>query len=113
MDAVRKDIEELVQKELDSANSMFPLFRSPHEGYAVILEELEEAEQEIKNARMYLDSAWHNIKHNRQDAITDRIVGELKHSAIKTAIEAVQVAAMAQKYLDSVKGEYDCQIKET
>jgi len=103
MDAVRKEVEDLVQKELESANSMFPLFRSSHEGYGVIVEELEESEQEIKNARMYLDSIWHNIKHNRQDAIMDRIVGELKNSAIKLAIESIQVAAMAQKYLDSMR----------
>ena len=41
MNAVKKDVEKLVVKELNSANEQFPLFASLHEGYAVMLEEKE------------------------------------------------------------------------
>lgn len=67
---------ELVKKELESANSKFPLFTSPHHGYAVILEELDELWDEIKNDKHPMS------KSNQKD-------------------EAVQVAAMAIKFLVS------------
>ena len=34
MNAVKEDVEKLVQKELESANQRFPMFRSDHEGAA-------------------------------------------------------------------------------
>lgn len=47
MDAVRKDVRRLVNKELAEANKRFRQFASPHEGQNVVREELEEAEQAI------------------------------------------------------------------
>lgn len=47
MDAVRKDVRRLVNKELAEANKRFRWFASPHEGQNVVREELEEAEQAI------------------------------------------------------------------
>lgn len=35
MDAVRKDVRRLVNKELEAANKHFPQFASPHEGQNV------------------------------------------------------------------------------
>ena len=40
MNAEKSDVEKLVQKELESANQKFPMFRSDHEGAAVIYEEV-------------------------------------------------------------------------
>lgn len=42
MNELRKEIEAAAQAELNRANAIFPLFSSPHEGYAVTLEEIEE-----------------------------------------------------------------------
>lgn len=47
MDAVRKDVRRLVNKELEAANKRFPQFASQHEGQNVVREELEEAERAI------------------------------------------------------------------
>lgn len=47
MDVIKEKVLELVQVELDSANRKFPLFSSTHEGYAVLLEEIEEAGDEM------------------------------------------------------------------
>ena len=41
MNAVKEDVEKLVQKELESANQRFPMFHSDHEGAAVIFEEIQ------------------------------------------------------------------------
>jgi len=44
----RDDALDELEKELRVATDKFPPFRSPHEGYAVILEELDELWQEVK-----------------------------------------------------------------
>ncbi|MDF2537428.1 MAG: hypothetical protein K0S76_449 [Herbinix sp.] len=49
MDAVKNDVICLVFKELKSANEKFPPFNSDHEGYAVIKEEVEEAQECFNN----------------------------------------------------------------
>lgn len=40
---------DLVKQELDSATRKYGKFQSAHEGYAIILEELDELFDEIKN----------------------------------------------------------------
>ena len=45
---IRDQIME-VHTELTRANSIHPQFNSPHEGYAVLLEEVDELWQEIKH----------------------------------------------------------------
>ena len=53
MNAVETHIRNLVEIELSAANERFPQFHSAHEGYAVILEEVEECEGEF-DAMQYL-----------------------------------------------------------
>jgi NTP pyrophosphatase (non-canonical NTP hydrolase) len=43
-----KMIYEEIKQELDSANEKFPPFKSTHEAYAVILEEIDEFWDEVK-----------------------------------------------------------------
>jgi NTP pyrophosphatase (non-canonical NTP hydrolase) len=40
-----------IQNELDRANKLFPPFKSTHEAYAVILEELDEFWEEVKKKK--------------------------------------------------------------
>jgi hypothetical protein len=64
----------LVRAELASATRKFPPFRSAHEGYAILLEEV--------------DELWETIKDNKdEDAIW------------RQRDEAIQVAAMAVRFL--------------
>lgn len=65
----------LVRAEFSKASSHHPPFNSPHEGYAVILEELDELWDSIKDARSI---------NERSEAMR---------------VEAVQVAAMAVRFL--------------
>ena len=71
---IYKDAEEQVYKELGLARQKFPPFTSPHEGYAIILEELEELKAEIF------------LQHDKRDVVTMRK-------------EAKQVAAMAMRFM--------------
>ena len=70
-----------VLKELQGAMKVNPLFTSPHHGYAIILEELDELWDEVKKKRSECD-----MKNMRA--------------------EAVQVAAMAMKFIMSMDNEW-------
>jgi hypothetical protein len=100
MNAVEKDIELLVEKELKSANEKFPMFASAHEGYAVLLEEVEEAELELVSCKNCLDALWYEVKSNNKDLKKSATL-RLKQLAQNLSCEAIQVAAMAQKFIDS------------
>lgn len=100
MNAVKEDVEKLVQKELESANQKFPVFHSDYEGVAVICEEIEEAEHELKEMQFEFKEMWRSIKLNAGGtAFCDAV---LKRS-LNLACEAIQVATMAQKFIDSQK----------
>ena len=47
MDAIKDNIYELVDKELNAANEKLPPFASSHEAYAVIFEEFDETRDEL------------------------------------------------------------------
>jgi len=100
MNAVEEDVKTLMKKELDAANATFPLFRSPHEGYAVIKEEYEECLQELEHVNSCLKFAWGNIKLNN-DKYAEEWISKARKCAMNTAVEAIQTAAMCQKYLRS------------
>ncbi len=68
---------EAAEKELDAAYLAFPRFNSAHEGYAVLLEEVDELKAEV----------WKSPKKRDRDALRR---------------EAVQVAAMALRFLVDV-----------
>lgn len=69
-----KDILHLVENELARAKAMFPEnFVNQHEGYAVLLEEV--------------DELWDEIKKNQKN-----------YDLLKQKKEAIQVAAMAVRF---------------
>ncbi len=71
---------ELILEEYHSAVRRYPKFHSPHEGYAILLEELDELWEEVRRSP------------SRYDPVAVRA-------------EAIQVAAMALRFLtDCVDG---------
>lgn len=89
-------VEYLANAELTRANTLHPPFASAHEGWAVLLEEIRE-----------LASETHAIEEMHQlafaDVMQDRPAGDgiacVYETAIRAACEAIQVAAMAKKYI--------------
>lgn len=67
---------EIVRSEYKRAERMFGAFNSAHEGYAVLLEEV--------------DELWTEVKENRPN---------------QAKLEAIQVAAMALRFLVDVDKE--------
>jgi hypothetical protein len=102
MNAVCEDVEKLVGKELASANERFPQFHSPHEGWAVLREKYDELEEEVHQLDGEINCyLWGSVKRNT----TADNVEAIRLRAIAAACEAIQVAAMARKYLDMLERE--------
>ena len=96
MNAVENQVRQLVEVELAAANERFPQFHSTHEGYAVILEEMEETKDQLAASERFLSYAWDRVKN---DTKAREQVDYVKLFAINAACEAIQVAAMCQKFL--------------
>lgn len=91
-------VQEIVAFELERANTIHPpKFNSMHEAYAVILEELEEAEREISTFKGALEwSVWSNIKDDCYEMAYEGFK-DIERLAIAAAAEMIQVAAMCRK----------------
>ena len=90
-------VEGLVDAELKRANSIHdPYFNSYHEAYAVILEEVEEAENEIDDLKRLMDAMWEHVKSDYDEAIVS-LLPSIEAYAIHAAAEMIQVAAMTRK----------------
>jgi len=71
---------------------------SAHEGYALIKEELEEAQDEIVRVEQQLGHLWTSIKGNNV-SVYPHYLKQIQQTAILAACEMIQVAAMAEKTL--------------
>lgn len=100
MNVVNEDVGKLVEKELEAANERFPQFHSEHEGWAVMQEEAEELDEEMDAIEMAIEQLWHRIRDNLP---TETHAALIEQYAEAAACEAIQVAAMARKYLDMLE----------
>lgn len=98
MNAVQNQVRELVNVELAAANEKFPQFHSPHEGWAVMLEEYKELEEECENIYREMLKMFSDIRMN--DKCYYDCALSILLRAVYAACEAIQVAAMAQKLRD-------------
>lgn len=104
MDAVKKDVEALVEKELEAANKKFPLFNSAHEGYAVLLEEAEELDSDSASIKYDMQCLWGAVKGNNTEAASETI-SHTYERAVNAAVEAIQTAAMCKKFKMSLNAD--------
>lgn len=95
MNAVEGKALELVEIELAAANEKHPPFASQHEGYAVILEEIEEARTQINALERHFGYAWDAVKH---DENAKSRIERCKDFAVWAACELIQVDAMCEKF---------------
>lgn len=86
----------LVTEELVAANLVNPPFHSTHEGYAVLKEEIEEARGELAETEVCLDMLWEHVKKDSPKAY--EYAERIEQYALRLAAEAIQVAAMAEKF---------------
>jgi hypothetical protein len=94
---MEEKIKQLIEEELARANEKFPPFHSAHEGWAVLLEEVEEVRQELDTVSDLMDCLWGYVKENLPENQSYK-ASQIKVGAIKLFQEAIQVAAMARKF---------------
>lgn len=89
---------ELIDKELKAANEKFRAFASTHEGYAVTLEEAQEAETELRKVANGLNELCIITKNNADKDTFAEVLDKLERHAVNLAAEAMQTAAMIRKF---------------
>lgn len=72
-------------------------FASRHEAYAVILEELQEAQQQIERLNKAVDMFWRDIKSDVADNRINYDCYDIQTAAHLAAMELCQVIACARK----------------
>lgn len=103
MELLIKQLDTLIDEEYDRAELKFgAVNNSDHESYAILLEEVEEAEYEVRALRSYLQSFWLRVKAKEIDSTESRKDKErslvmLQQTATFAAAEYIQVAAMCVK----------------
>lgn len=94
---VRDAIPELVDVELAAGCQQHGSFHSFHEGYAVMLEEWDEATEQMALVDNALAELWAGVRENRPCDEMLLLALDCEEYAINTIGELVQLAAMAKK----------------
>ena len=98
-----KTIEQAVCYELQNVVKEYgATYASAHEAYAVLKEEIEEAAEAQKEMESRLDVIWEGVKRNW---VTNIDIYQTKEWALALAEEAVQCAAVCEKFLETVQGK--------
>ena len=92
-------INEAIAAEYESANEKFPTFNSVHEGYAVLLEEVEEARADFERVEVYMRTLWSAVKRDYNKSCFAS-VHDVKCAGIRAIHELIQVCAMCDKFCD-------------
>lgn len=100
MNAVSEKVRELIQVELEAANKKFPLFASNHETIAVAFEEYQEAAEELAKCFENFGMCFQQIRVNNEPLTLTKFAG-IRHHTELLITEAIQLAAMVQKAIDS------------
>lgn len=104
MNVVKEHVKFLVNKEYDAVNETHKPISSMHEGYAVLLEEIEEVCEACKELKRRNDVFWYEIRNNN-DKYLKSVIGKMLDTSIEAACEAIQVAAVCRRILDRYKEE--------
>lgn len=104
-----------IEKEKEEAILNYGYFHSDHEFWAVLKEEVEELQEESIFCSKRIDEMWDTIRNSdllymmQDEEKRKRTIKTLKNSAINAACEAVQVAAVIDKYLEGESKKVKCE----
>ena len=79
-------------------------YHSMHEGYAVLLEEVEEATEALREVQQHLACAWQDVREDARKLLGSEIL-RVEHHAKDLAAEAVQIAAVCRRMRGGFGGE--------
>ena len=101
-DEARQNVQDAVLAELANAVKNYgKTYNSFHEGYAVLLEEVEEAADDMTYIKNNIGVLWQKIKDN--DLTDTAILTVISGTASMLALEAVQIAAVCEKFKKGLK----------
>lgn len=78
------------------------VYASEHEAYAVLKEEIEEAADDLDQLKKNLAYLWALIKNNHIKN-GNGTISEARDYAVMLAQESVQVAAVCERFLETIK----------
>ena len=103
MDDLIREISRLAREEYQRAAAEHGgAANTPHEGYALIKEEEEEAADQMSTVIQKAKTLWWSVKSDNLGT-QRQCLDEIRIAAILGACELVQVAAMADKALEGLK----------
>ena len=98
-------VDQAVLYELQKITKDYgPTYSSEHEGYAVLLEEVQEACEASRWMASRLESTWCAIRNNVLSKQQYHIE-EVRKFALSCAQEAVQCAAVCERFIETLKKE--------
>ena len=96
-DEAREKVQDAVLAELANATKNYGReYHSLHEGYAVLLEEVEEAADNLEYIKKNMGVLWQSIKSN--DLSETVLLTDIEGTAQMLALEAIQIAAVCTKF---------------
>lgn len=100
-----KLVTDLIQAEYKNACDNFgEKYHSLHDGYAVLLEELEEAEYGHKDLKIWVDEFWEAIKNDSYYNEKSECVSKMLEEVYYTISELAQVGAVLYKTRNTIDG---------
>lgn len=94
-------VSALVTNEKERAGKEYgKFFHTAHEGYAIMKEEVEEANHDMSGCERLINDLWECVKKNNNGTAV-MAAREIYRRASFLAMESVQVAAMAEKFIES------------
>lgn len=103
MKKLTEEVSTLVRNEYQRAAAAHGgAANTPHEGYALIKEEEEEAGDQMSLVSKKVTSLWWAVKADDLELQAGYLT-EIRYAAILGACELIQVAAMADKAIEGLK----------
>lgn len=104
MKELKEQARIMIKEEAERANQKHKLFQIPHEGWAILKEEIEEAAEELDNICLSHKNMWAAV---RGDKDTEIYVKRIKGLAVRLIAEAAQIGAAAERCMQSFGKEYE------
>ena len=98
-----KIVTNATELELHNAQEVHGDLHSRNEGYGVLVEEIDEVQEQIRTIERYASSLIRVIRFDLRELGGD--LASIKRAAQLAACECIQVAAVAQRFLDLIDKE--------
>lgn len=100
MERITDEIKKLSETETAWAIRNHGYYHSLHEGYGVLVEEMDETNSEAGELWISIQNFWESIKQDDPESAIE-YAEEARELAIRAAAEMVQVSAVLQKIIES------------